>query len=132
MLIDLLWLVVLVPATIMLPRIWRGRPQTTLDAVPTWWLWGSVLWSAVRRIIPLAIVLGWVGLVITLLPITTKGPEALTDAELAFGAALTVVVMLIALLMFAIVLFNRPHLLVPPRWRSEAGLVARWLRSSSK
>lgn len=127
LLIDVLWLIVLVPATVVLPRIWRGQP-TVLDAVPGWWAWGKRLWFGVRRIIPLSVVLGWIGLAITLFPALGRSPDALTDPELVLGMGATVIVLLVCLLMTTVVVFNRPSFAVPPRWRSEPGALQNWLR----
>lgn len=125
---DLLWFLLVVVATLQLPKIWRGT-SSALDPVPSWWLWGRALWFGLRRMIPLAVALGWVVMGLLWFPSAGKAPEALTDQELAIAAAAMGLFFMIGALMTSVVLFNRPRTLVPPRWRAEPGALREWFQS---
>lgn len=122
---DLLWIALVLIATLQLPKIWRGR-SSVLDTVPGWWPWGNALWFGTRRMIPLSVALGWVVLGILWFPSAGRSPDALTDQE--FGIALVLLGVLLAIggLMASVVFFNCPAFFVPPKWRSEAGAVEYW------
>lgn len=128
---DLLWLSLVVLATLQLPRIWRGLPA--FDAVPGWWLWGEQLWFGNRRAMPLAIALGWVTLGMLYFPTVGKSPaESLSSVEFVIVGVLALTLFVIGALMVTVVLLNRPAFAVPPRWRDEPGALEKWLHARGR
>lgn len=128
---ELLWFLLVLLATLQLPRIWRGTTPA-LHTVPGWWLWGRQLWFGMRRLGPLAVALGWFVMALFWFPAIGKSPDALTDQELMVGIAAIGVLFAIGALMLSIVLFNRPAFIVPPKWRAEPGALREWFRPERK
>lgn len=122
---DFLWFALVLIATFQLPKIWRDHAPI-LRVTPGWWVWGEALWSGVRRIIPLSVVMGWVVLGVLVFPTLGRDPAQLAGPEFAIAIALGIGVLGVGVLMSTVVLFNRPSSLVPPAWRSEPGAVRSW------
>ena len=102
-------------------RLWRGQP-THMDVTPgEYGRVGQASWRGWRRAQPVIIVLSIPLLtVIVILIVTDREQDAIRQIATAIAVGVGA---LMAVTAAAIILFNRPRFLAPPRARSEAGLV---------
>lgn len=98
-------------------RVWRGESGLDGDVPPEWWFVGDATWRGVARAYiatgPFVLVVFAGGLI-----------AEFTDAYDAGMAVAVGGILLGALVHGSIVLFNRPHALVPPHLRDEPGALA--------
>lgn len=95
--------------------LWRrGFPHP-----PAYWLYGPAAWRGEVRALPTAVAAAW--LLLGLVTAFTLGELAV----IGYGPAVWLLWLFFAAVaaMFLIVLFNRPKVLVPPRFRSEPGVL---------
>jgi hypothetical protein len=115
--------IVLVFPLFRVGRLWRGSADWK-EQRPQWWVWGDELWQGVvLRGSPVGLVLWSSGVVTYVLLQTAPKSTATTGCEAVVG--------LMAVAYVSVVLFNRPSVLVPPRFRRDKGAASRWLRRSS-
>jgi len=98
-------------------RVWRGESGLDGNRPPEWWFLGDATWRGVARAyiatVPFLLLM-LVGAAIAELGGGEDVGMALVSAAFAAGVVVHV----------AIVLFNRPHALVPPHLRAEPGALA--------
>ncbi|MEU2393258.1 hypothetical protein [Streptomyces sp. NPDC007369] len=130
------WLLFLGASPVMLRRHWRGagiasRPD--LDWV-SWSLpWGVSAGPALRRGINRAVPVIHGGVWVLALGVGLRGTLPMLGVELSAAAGIGIPAAAVALTAFgavvlvpAVVLFNRPRLLVAPGLRREPGLLHQW------
>lgn len=119
--------VIVVLGLLGMRKFWHSTSSTFDGVTPGWWVWGDTLFRAWRRGLPVATA-GALFLTVTLLIGTLGEVEGRDDNRsqlirvmFTSSAIVTLVSFVLAL---AIFLFNRPRVLVPPRYRNEAGIVS--------
>jgi hypothetical protein len=103
-------------------KVWRGESEFDRDNPPAFWPFSVELWRGAGRALP---VLGLGALILIGAGITSDlvGRDAPGyDAVMAVGLA---GLLLIVLVGFPIMYFNRPKLLVPPIWRDDPPIYPR-------
>jgi hypothetical protein len=104
-------------------KVWRGESEFDGDDPPAFWPFSKALWRGAGRALPVlgASVLVLIGAGITSDLVGTDSKYY--DTVMAIGVLGLLVMFVIA---FPIMYFNRPKLLVPPIWRDDPGAVAEW------
>jgi hypothetical protein len=112
--------------TALIPRFWK-HDITGLDRPRPWWVFGSDAWRAFVRIMPIALVGGWLLIAAGVLMLTTPAGQR-TPLAPPLAAALLLVFVLIATIWF----WNQPKFLVPPHLRQEVGTLSGMFRSKRR
>lgn len=104
-------------------KVWRGESEFDRDTPPSFWPFSVALWRGAGRALPVlgASVLVLIGAGITSDLVGTDSKYY--DTVMAIGVLGLLVMCLVA---FPIMYFNRPKRLVPPIWRDDPGAVAEW------
>jgi len=104
-------------------KVWRGESEFDGDDPPAFWPFSKALWRGAGRALPVlgASVLVLIGAGITSDLVGTDSKYY--DTVMAIGLLGLLVMCLVA---FPIMYFNRPRWLVPPIWRDDPGAVAEW------
>jgi hypothetical protein len=100
-----------VPAVFGLRNVWRGKTSFPSASAVVFWRVSEETWRALGRAGVLAIYLGFsMGLILVVPPLRIQA-FGIASFAVAFGLTAT------------IALFNWPKVLVPPPYRSDAGLI---------
>ena len=104
-------------------KVWRGESEFDGEAPASFWPFSEALWRGAGRALPVlgASVLVLIGAGITSDLVGTDSKYY--DTVMAIGLLGLLVMCLVA---FPIMYFNRPRWLVPPIWRDDPGAVAEW------
>lgn len=104
-------------------KVWRGESEFDGDTPPSFWPFSEALWRGAGRALPVlgasVLVLIGAGIASDLVGTDSK----YYDTAMAIGVVGLLVMFLVA---FPIMYFNRPKRLVPPIWRDDPGAVAEW------
>ena len=101
-------------------RLWNAPVGHRSYEKPLWWVWPESFWNGYRRA-QLALALMIVAFAIGLTVPNRPGLYVALSGIAVSGASLV-----------AIVLFNRPHFLVPPACRNDPGVWRRVRKGTSK
>jgi hypothetical protein len=120
-----------------IPRLWRND-GVRFSSTPSWWLWGDALFRGWLRARVVAVVTFLV--LILIVASGVGGSQAVTDGssaliKYAFDTAIvgfTALFFVGIVLWLAVILLNRPKLLVPPASRREPGAIHVWFKRPSR
>ena len=120
------------------PKLWRHETRIWDGRAPSWWLWGEALFRGWVRSLVIGTAAGTamvfaLGVMLVVQP-DLDNPQSSQESQLevvAIGVALGVWILL-TLMLFSVILFNRPKFVVPPHLRNERGAIQLWLNKRSK
>jgi hypothetical protein len=101
-----------------LPSLWAGRRRPE-DFLPGWWLWGERSWRAIVRA-SAAFYLSTVLLLLALVLAVVHNASERSSAVVEWlGRAMLGALVASLFIAVCVIAFNRPRLLVPPRFRER-------------
>ena len=120
-------------ALFLAPRAWRGQLTFDPGRPPGWWVWGGPLWRGWVRTTFWVCAMGWLFPVLALVAGVVSSEDPLPSGLHVPGWYLALFVGWLGGFLAgigSIVLFSRPKVLIPPRYRGQSGAIKEWSRGT--